>query len=111
MSDNPKSTSKNAPNFAGEIRAKAARKMKARRHAAQGIGFGLGMMGIIGWSVVVPTLLGIALGLWLDTHHAGVHSWTLMLLVTGLMIGCLTAWHWVAAEDSAMRQEQENDDK
>ena len=56
------------------------------------------MMGLIGWSVVVPTLLGAALGLWLDMRYPGTHSWTLALLVAGLVIGCLNAWHWVAKE-------------
>ena len=61
------------------------------------------MMGLIGWSVAIPTLLGAALGLWLDKHHPGKHSWTLALLVAGLVIGCLNAWRWVAKEDRAMR--------
>jgi len=42
--------------------------------------FGLGMMGLIGWSVVVPTLLGAALGIWLDTHHPGPPQRTQALL-------------------------------
>ena len=29
------------------------------------------MMGLVGWSVVVPTLLGAALGIWLDHRHPG----------------------------------------
>ena len=48
--------------FSREVGAKAARKLKARRNSTQGVWFGLGMMGLIGWSVVVPTLLGAALG-------------------------------------------------
>ena len=67
------------------------------------------MMGLIGWSVVVPTLLGAALGIWLDNHYPGAYSWTLTLLVTGLVIGCLNAWHWVVKEDKEMQDEQEND--
>ena len=55
MDDKPDKTSKNEPTFAGEIGAKAARKLKARK-SAQGVWFGLGMMGLVGWSVVVPTL-------------------------------------------------------
>jgi len=94
--------------FSREVGAKAARKLKARRNPKQGVWFGLGMMGIIGWSVVVPTLLGTAVGVWLDNRHSGTHSWTLMLLVIGLVIGCLNAWHWVAKEDKEMRDEQEN---
>ncbi|MDD5761750.1 MAG: AtpZ/AtpI family protein [bacterium] len=97
--------------FSREVVAKAARKLKARRNSTRGVWFGLGMMGLIGWSVVVPTLFGAALGIWLDKRHPGSHSWTLMLLVIGLVIGCLNAWHWVAKEDKEMREEQENHDE
>jgi ATP synthase protein I len=107
MNDNPQKSLENRATFADQVGAKAARKLKAR-HSTQGIWFGLGMMGLVGWSVAVPTLLGAALGIWLDKHHSGRHSWTLALLVAGLMLGCLNAWHWVAQEDKAMREEQEN---
>ncbi len=103
--------SKTGTTFAGQVGAKAARKLKARRNGAQGIWFGRGMTGLIGWSVAVPTLAGAALGLWLDKHHPGGHSWTLALLMAGLMIGCLNAWHWVAKEDKAMREEPEEHDE
>ena len=93
--------------FAGQIGVKAARKLKARRNPKPGVWFGLGMMGLIGWSVTVPTLLGAALGIWLDKHYPGTHSWTLALLVAGLTIGCLNAWHWVANEEKAMRDDEE----
>ena len=97
--------------FSREVGAKAARKLKARRNPTPGVWFGLGMMGLIGWSVVVPTLLGAALGIWLDHRYPGGHSWTLALLVAGLAIGCFNAWHWVAKEDKAMRDEQEDNDE
>ena len=108
MNDESKKTLKNESTFAGQVGAKAARKIKARK-STQGVWFGLGMMGLIGWSVVVPTLLGAALGLWLDKHHPGGRSWTLALLVAGLAIGCLNAWFWVAKEEKAMRDEPEDD--
>jgi len=111
MTDRPKRTSKDEPTFAGQVGAKAERKLKARRNPSPGVWFGLGMMGLIGWSVVVPTLLGAALGLWLDEHHPAKHSWTLALLVAGLVIGCFNAWLWVAKEDKAMRDDQEDDDE
>ena len=109
MNDVPKKSSQNEPTFAGQVGAKAARKLKARK-STHGVWFGLGMMGLIGWSVVVPTLLGAALGLWLDEHYPGQHGWTLALLVGGLSVGCLNAWHWVAKEDKAMRDEQQGND-
>lgn len=111
MSDDPvKNTHSNRPDFATQVGAKATRKLSARRNSAPGVWFGLGMIGLIGWSVVVPTLLGAALGLWLDKHHSGTHSWTLALLVAGLAIGCMNAWHWVAREDRAMHEEWRDDD-
>lgn len=99
------------PSLSQEVGAKAARKLKARRNSKQGVWYGLGMMGLIGWSVAIPTLLGAALGLWLDKRYPSARSWTLMLLVIGLIIGCLNAWHWVAQEDKAIRDEQEDDDE
>ena len=100
---------KHPPTLAGQVGAKAERKLRARRKGSPGVWFGLGMMGLIGWSVVVPTLLGAALGLWLDHHYPAKHSWTLALLVAGLVIGCVNAWNWVAKEEKAMREEQEDD--
>ena len=108
MAEQPASDpSKDAPRFAARAGTQAARKLKARRDAAQGVWFGLGTMGLIGWSVAAPTLLGAALGLWLDARASGAHSWTLALLVAGLCIGCLNAWHWVAKQDKAMRDDRE----
>ena len=106
MNDGPARDRKSAPTFAEQVGVKAVRKLKARRNPSQ-VWFGLGMMGLIGWSVAVPTLLGTALGLWLDARHPGGHSWTLALLVGGLVIGCVNAWHWVAKEDKAMREDRD----
>ena len=99
------------PPLSQEIGAKAARKLRAQRHVTRTVWFGLGMMGLIGWSVAIPTLLGAAFGIWLDHRYPGGHSWTLALLVIGLVIGCLNAWHWVSKEDKEMREEQENNDE
>jgi ATP synthase protein I len=96
--------------LADQVGGKAARKLRARRDGVPGLWFGLGTMGIIGWSVVVPTLLGAALGLWIDHHYAATHSWTLALLVAGLTLGCLNAWRWIASEDRAMHADEEPGD-
>lgn len=106
MSNSPNTT----PNPADRIGAKAARKLKARRDPAAGVWSGLGKMGLIGWSVVVPTLLGAALGIWLDSHYPGNHPWTLALLMAGLTLGCLNAWRWIAKEESDMRDDGESSD-
>jgi ATP synthase protein I len=58
----------------------------------------MGMFGLVGWSVAIPTLAGIALGVWVDTRWPGPYSWTLMLLVIGVGLGCLNAWYWIKRE-------------
>jgi ATP synthase protein I len=63
------------------------------------------MSGLIGWSVTIPTVLGAALGIWVDKHYPSTVSWTLMLLLLGLIIGCLDAWHWVASEYKEMQED------
>lgn len=98
-------------NFADQVGLRAARKLKAQKNPTPGVWFGLGMMGLIGWSVVVPTILGAMLGIWLDKHHAGEHAWTLALLMAGLVIGCFNAWHWVDKEHKAIQEEQEGMDE
>jgi len=95
--------------FVREVGEKAERKLKAQRQPTPGVWFGLGMMGLIGWSVAVPTLLGASLGLWLDRHYPGSHSWTLALLVFGLVVGCWNAWHWMAKEGKEMHEEQDDE--
>ena len=96
--------------LAEQIRLKAARKLRARRDGSPGVWSGLGMMGLIGWSVVLPTLLGAALGIWLDSHYPGTHPWTLALLMAGLVLGCLNAWRWVEQQDRAMHDSDDSGD-
>jgi ATP synthase protein I len=110
MSDPTSDPSNRDGRFAGHICAKEQRKLRAQQRGAQGVWFGFGMMGLVGWSIVVPTLAGAALGAWLDTRFPSVHSWTLTLLIIGLIAGCANAWRWIAKEDRAIRDEQAHDD-
>ncbi len=80
------------------IARRATRKSRATRRKEAGIWFGLGMFGLVGWSVAIPTLLGVAAGIWIDSSWPNQYSWTLMLLVIGLAIGCVQAWYWVNRE-------------
>ena len=102
---------KDESDFVRLVGAKAVRMRKARDNPAPGIGFGLGMMGLIGWSVVAPTVLGAMLGMWLDGKFPRAHSWTLALLVGGLVLGCANAWHWVSRQDQAGREESRHADE
>lgn len=105
MNDKPEEKAKPGDTqFSQQVGDMAARKLKAQRHVTKTVWSGLGMMGLVGWSVVVPTLLGAALGIWLDKNYSGEHSWTLALLTIGLVLGCINAWHWVAREDKEIHK-------
>ncbi|MFT4653649.1 MAG: ATP synthase protein I [Patiriisocius sp.] len=85
-----------------KIGTKADRKANAKRRGQPGLWFGLGMMGLVGWSITIPTLLGAALGLWLDKNFDDQRSWTLACLLAGLIIGCFSAWGWLNKEHKAI---------
>jgi len=80
------------------IGRKAERKRKARDEPKRGLWFGLGMFGLVGWSVAIPTVAGIALGVWLDSVFGDRVSWTLTFLFVGIVLGCVNAWWWVQRE-------------
>jgi ATP synthase protein I len=86
---------------------KEERKLQAQREK-KSVWAGLGLFGMIGWSIVVPTILGAALGMWLDKHYKNDFSWTLSLLVAGLMLGCLIAWNWVQKENKEIHKKNED---
>ena len=86
------------PGLDQAVEKKAARKLRARGERQGTVWFGLGMFGLVGWSVAIPTVAGVALGLWIDRTWPGRISWTLTLLVAGVAVGCLTAWRWINRE-------------
>jgi len=73
----------------------ARRRLKAQREKNKNIWYGMGMFGLVGLSIAIPTLLGIALGMWIDRQWPSPYSWTLMLLFLGLVVGCINSWHWI----------------
>ncbi|MBK8567528.1 MAG: AtpZ/AtpI family protein [Saprospiraceae bacterium] len=99
------------PPLSHEVGVKEKRMMRARRKDKRSVWWGLGMFGLVGWSVVVPALLGAWLGHWLDKNHPATHSWTLTLLITGLALGCFNAWFWVQKENKEIDKDLNNNDK
>jgi len=111
MSDGPAPTPSGQPHRLSEkVGAREARKVRARRATDRTLWVGLGMFGLIGWSVSIPTLIGIVLGVWLDRKLPGAFSWTLALLLAGVTVGCLNAWYWVSQEREVI-DAQEKEDK
>ncbi len=88
------------------VGTKEKRSLKARNQRRINAWFGLGMFGVIGWSVMIPTVLGIAMGIWLDSRYDDSILWTLMLALIGLMLGCLNAWYWISEQRRHIEEEQ-----
>ena len=81
--------------LASKLAKKKNENLKRSVKINRSVWSGLGMFGMVGWSVAVPTLLGAALGIWLDKKYPESFSWTLTFLISGLFTGCVIAWYWV----------------
>ena len=90
--------SEEAKELSEKVGSKEERKLKARREKDRGVWFGLGMFGLVGWSVAVPTVIGVAVGVWIDKTWPSPYSWTLTGLFLGVIVGCINAWYWVKRE-------------
>jgi len=84
--------------FHQQVGREEKRRLAAEKKKEHSVWFGLGAFGVIGWSVVTPTLVGVALGCWIDHVYPSRYSWALMLMFFGLIVGCVTAWQWIASE-------------
>lgn len=84
----------------GIIDAKCRKKEEAREARRRPIVFGLGMFGVVGWTVAIPAVAGIFIGRWLDGRYLGGTriSWTLSCFFGGLLLGILLAWNWIHKE-------------
>ena len=74
------------------VRMRRERRARWMREGERSISRNIAFIGVLGWTIVVPTLIGIFAGRWLDRHFASGIFWTLGLLVVGLTAGCMLAW-------------------
>lgn len=89
--------------------ARAARQTVQRERQAQeepepSLGARLGQIGILGWTIVVPTLLGLVLGHWLDRHFNTGVFFSAPLLMAGAAFGLWSAWKWMHRQTRRDRQ-------
>ena len=91
-------TSDNHQRLGDAVRLREERRARWKLEGERSIGKNLAMIGALGWSIVVPTLIGIFAGRWLDRHFGSGVFWTLGLLVAGLAVGCTLAWQRIHSE-------------
>ena len=80
------------------VKTRQERLERWQREGERSIGQNLAMIGVLGWTIVLPTLLGLFTGRWLDRQFNMGIFWTLGLLVVGLTAGCMLAWRRMHSE-------------
>lgn len=76
-------------------RRAAARERQGEKDPEPSLGARLGQIGILGWSIVVPTLLALVVGRWLDRTFATGVFFTAPLIMIGAALGLRSAWKWM----------------
>lgn len=92
-----KPSNQRTDDFSEQVRSREQRRLDPGRRD-RNIFAGLGLFGVVGWSVTLPTVAATVLGVWIDGRFPSRYSWTLMLLGIGLALGCANAWHWLQRE-------------
>ena len=76
-------------------RVAADRDRKSREDREPTIATRLGQIGVLGWAIVAPILIGVVAGRWLDgTFRTGIF-FTAPLIMLGAVGGRWTAWRWM----------------
>ena len=88
----------NHEKLSGAVKTRQERRERWQREGERSIGQNLAMIGVLGWTIVLPTLLGVFAGRWLDRMFNMGIFWTLGLLVVGLTGGCMLAWRRMHSE-------------
>jgi ATP synthase protein I len=82
------------PLFRG-IQRSAERYRRWQREGDPSVAHRLAQIGVLGWIIVIPMLIGVFIGRWLDQKfHSGLF-WTAPLLLLGAVLGCWSAWKWM----------------
>ncbi|WEK43235.1 MAG: AtpZ/AtpI family protein [Candidatus Sphingomonas colombiensis] len=76
-------------------RKRADRRRRWRLFGEGSIGRNLGQIGALGWTIILPALIGLGIGRWLDRETGSRIFWTAPLLLIGLAAGCWSGWRWI----------------
>ena len=81
--------------LAGAARKAVERDAEGRADPEPSLGARLGQIGVLGWAVIIPTLLFLVLGRWLDRTLGTGIFFSAPLLMIGAAIGLWSAWRWM----------------
>jgi ATP synthase protein I len=81
--------------LARTVRRQRQRQQRWLREREPSMARFIGQIGVLGWIIVTPTLIGLFVGRWLD-HKLGTGIfWSAPLMLVGVVIGCWSAWRWM----------------
>ncbi|WP_131114708.1 AtpZ/AtpI family protein [Lichenihabitans psoromatis] len=78
----------------GSVRLRRERHDAWIRAGEPSVSRRLAQIGVLGWIVVVPMLIGVFVGRWLDRTFESGLQFTAPLLLLGAALGCWSAWLW-----------------
>lgn len=94
-----------------EVLIQKARQLSIRNR--RDLYVSVGMIGILGFVFLLPIIVGIFFGGWLDkVMPVSRISWRLLFMFIGFVLGCLDAYLWVRIEgiekvDASLRKDYE----
>lgn len=85
---------KHTETFLSELQRRRERKEENARDTS--FWASVGTMGTVGWSVSLPTALGVLLGRWLDGRLGSGYVFMVFFLLVGVGAGCFIAWRMIS---------------
>ena len=81
-----------------EVRLRTRRELDWVKNGEPSVARRLSQIGVLGWMIVTPMLIGVFLGRWIDDRFGTGLFWTAPLLMLGAALGCWSAWKWMSNE-------------
>ncbi len=81
--------------LADTVRRQRQRQQVWMREGAPSMARFVGQIGVLGWIVVAPALIGLFVGRWLDRTFGTGIFWSAPLMLIGIVVGCWSAWRWM----------------
>lgn len=81
--------------MAEAARLASQRAQEGRTDPEPSLGTRLGQIGVLGWMVVIPTLLALLSGRWLDQRLGTGIFFSAPMVMLGAALGFWFAWKWM----------------
>jgi ATP synthase protein I len=96
MNNEPAAPETGSPDgMAAAVRKQHERRKQWLKEGEPSVMRFVGQIGVLGWIIVAPTLIGLFVGRWLDQKLGTGIFWSAPLMLVGVVIGCWSAWRWM----------------